>query len=62
MRIRRSNLLVLLVAFASAFALSAPRRASAAVITVKEADNGREATLARGDRLEISLLAISGTG
>ena len=32
------------------------------MITVKEADNGREATLARGDRLEISLPATSGTG
>jgi len=55
-------LLLLLVASATAFALSAPRRASAGMMAVTESDNGREFTLARGDRLEISLPATSGTG
>ncbi len=32
------------------------------MIAVTESDNGREFTLARGDRLEISLPATSGTG
>jgi predicted secreted protein len=62
MNIRRSHLLLLLVASATAFALSAPRRASAGTMAVTESDNGREFTLARGDRLEISLPATSGTG
>ena len=53
---------MLLVASATAFALSAPRRASAGMMAVTESDNGREFTLARGDRLEISLPATSGTG
>ena len=62
MRIGRSHLLLLLVASTAAFALSAPKRASAGMIAVTESDNGREFTLARGDRLEISLPATSGTG
>jgi len=62
MSIRRSHLLLILAASAAAFAFSAPRRASASVIAVTESDNGREFTLARGDRLEISLPATSGTG
>jgi len=62
MNFRRSHLLLLLVASATAFALSAPRRASAGMMAVTESDNGREFTLARGDRLEISLPATSGTG
>lgn len=62
MSIGRSHLLLLLVASATAFALTAPRRASAGMIAVTESDNGREFTLARGDRLEISLPATSGTG
>ncbi len=32
------------------------------MIAVTESDNGREFTLSRGDRLEISLPATSGTG
>ena len=62
MSIRRSHLLLILVASAAAFALSAPRCASASVIAATESDNGREFTLARGDRLEISLPATPGTG
>jgi predicted secreted protein len=62
MNFRRSHLLLLLVASATAFALSAPGRASAGMMAVTESDNGREFTLARGDRLEISLPATSGTG
>jgi len=62
MRIGRSHLLLLLVASTAAFALSAPKRASAGMIAVTESDNGREFTLARGDWLEISLPATSGTG
>jgi predicted secreted protein len=62
MRIGRSHLLLLLVASTAAFALSVPKRASAGMIAVTESANGREFTLARGDRLEISLPATSGTG
>jgi inhibitor of cysteine peptidase len=57
-KIRRSHLLLLLVAFA----LSLPNRAIAGMSTVTEADNGRELTLSRGDTLEVSLPATSGTG
>jgi inhibitor of cysteine peptidase len=57
-KIRRSHLLLLLVAFA----LSLPNRAFAGMSTVTEADNGRELTLSRGDTLEVSLPATSGTG
>ena len=60
MKICRSHLLLLLVA--AAFALSLPSRASAGMVTVTEADNGRELTLSRGDTLEVSLPATSGTG
>jgi len=45
-----------------AFALSAPCLAIAGISTVTEADNGRELTLSRGDTLEVSLPATSGTG
>jgi hypothetical protein len=55
-------LLLLLVASAIASALSAPRRAIAGMVAVSEADNGRELTLSRGDMLEVSLPATSGTG
>ena len=56
MRIRRSHLLLFLVAilFAS--------RADASVVFISPDDNGREFTLDRGDALEISLPATSGTG
>ena len=47
---------------ATAFALSAPSRAIAGVSTITEADNGREFTLSRGDAIEVSLPATSGTG
>ena len=43
-------------------ALSASSRAFAGMVTVSEADNGRELTLSRGDTLEVSLPATSGTG
>jgi len=62
MNIRRSHLLLLLVACATAFALWLPMRASASVIAATESDNGREFTLSRGDTLEVSLPATSGTG
>ena len=42
--------------------MAAPRRADAGMIAVTEADNGREFTLSRGDVLEVSLPATSGTG
>ena len=61
MKIRRPRLLLLLVACASALALM-PHRAIAGMSTVTEADNGRELTLSRGDTLEVSLPATSGTG
>ena len=43
-------------------ALSTSNRAFAGMSTVTEADNGRELTLSRGDTLEVSLPATSGTG
>ena len=56
MRIRRSQLLLLLVALLLA------SRANASVVFISQEDNGREFTLDRGDALEISLPATSGTG
>jgi predicted secreted protein len=56
MRIRRSHLLLLLVALLLA------SRADASVVFISQDDNGREFTLDRGDALEISLPATSGTG
>jgi inhibitor of cysteine peptidase len=56
---RRSHLVLLLIA---GFALSMASRAGASVIFISREDNGREFTLDRGDALEISLPAISGTG
>ena len=58
MTIRRSYWLLLLIAFA----LSVPRLARASVVFISLDDNGREFTLDRGDALEISLPATSGTG
>ena len=58
MTIRRSYWLLLLIAFA----LSVPERAGASVVFISQDDNGREFTLDRGDALEISLPATSGTG
>jgi predicted secreted protein len=58
MIIRRSHLVLLLVAIA----FSMPRQASASVVFISQDDNGREFTLDRGDALEISLPATSGTG
>jgi inhibitor of cysteine peptidase len=60
MNIGRSYLLLLLIA--CAIALSMPSRVSASVVFVSQDDNGREFTLDRGDALEISLPATSGTG
>ena len=58
MTIRRSYWLLLLLALT----FSAPMRASASVVFISQDDNGREFTLDRGDALEISLPATSGTG
>jgi predicted secreted protein len=60
MNIGRSYLLLLLIA--CAIALSMPSRASASIVFVSQDDNGGEFTLERGDALEISLPATSGTG
>ena len=56
MRIRRIHLLLFLVALLLA------SRADASVVFISLDDNGREFTLDRGDALEISLPATSGTG
>jgi predicted secreted protein len=56
MRIRRTHLLLFLVAVLLA------SRASASVVFISQDDNGREFALDRGDALEISLPATSGTG
>jgi predicted secreted protein len=56
MRIRRSPLLLFLIAILLA------SRADASVIFVSQEDNGRDFALDRGDALEISLPATSGTG
>lgn len=56
MRIRRIHLLLFVVALLLA------SRAAASVIFISLDDNGREFTLDRGDALEISLPATSGTG
>ncbi|MFZ2059491.1 MAG: protease inhibitor I42 family protein [Candidatus Binatus sp.] len=56
MRACRWQVLALLVA------LLVASRASASVVFVSQEDNGREFALDRGDALEISLPATSGTG
>ncbi len=56
MRIRRLQLLLLLAALLLA------SQVSASVIFISPDDNGREFALDRGDALEISLPATSGTG
>ena len=56
MRIRGSQLLLFLIAMLLA------SRAGASVVFISLDDNGREFTLDRGDALEISLSATSGTG
>ena len=56
MKIRRSHLLLFLIASLLA------SRASASVVFISQTDNGREFALDRGDALEISLPATSGTG
>jgi len=58
MTFRRSYWLLLLLALT----LSVPRRAGASVVFISQGDNGREFALDRGDALEISLPATSGTG
>jgi predicted secreted protein len=55
----RSIVFISVIAIAGVFVFAA---ALAGVSTVTEADNGREFTLSRGDTLEISLPATSGTG
>jgi predicted secreted protein len=55
-RIRRTHLLLFLIALLLA------SRASASVVFISQDDNGREFALDRGDALEISLPATSGTG
>src|SRR5271165_3330458 len=62
MRIRQTHLTLILGAVLSLLALLAARRASASVIFISQDENGREFTLDRGDALEISLPATSGTG
>src|SRR5271156_3878233 len=57
MRIRSSFLLLIVV-----FALSMPARVSASAIFISADDNGHEFTFIRGDAVEISLPATSGTG
>jgi len=56
MRIRGSHLLLFVIAMLLA------SRAGASVVFISQEDNGREFTLDRGDALEISLPATSGTG
>jgi predicted secreted protein len=51
-----------LVLLLVAIAFSMPRIASASVVFISLDDNGREFALDRGDALEISLPATSGTG
>ena len=58
-KIRRLSLLLL---FVPVIALTLPRPVSASVIFISQDENGREFTLDRGDALEISLPATSGTG
>jgi inhibitor of cysteine peptidase len=58
-KIRRLSLMLLL---APIIALAAPRLVRASVIFISQDENGREFTLDRGDALEISLPATSGTG
>ncbi len=43
-------------------ALMPSSNAHAGMISITEADNGREFTLSRGDTIEVSLPATSGTG
>jgi predicted secreted protein len=57
MRIRLRFLLLIV-----AFALSMPARVSASAIFISADDNGHEFTFVRGDAVEISLPATSGTG
>src|ERR1700676_89212 len=56
MRIRRMHLVLFAVALLIA------SQASASVVFISQDDNGREFTLDRGDALEVSLPATSGTG
>ena len=56
MRIRGSQLILFLIAMLLA------SQAGASVVFISQEDNGREFTLDRGDALEISLPATSGTG
>ena len=61
MNIRRARMMLVLFA-AVVVTLSIPELSSASVIFISQDDNGREFTLDRGDALEISLPATSGTG
>ena len=59
MTIRSTNLMLLLIACAIVLSTI---RADASVVFVSLDDNGQEFTLERGDALEVSLPATSGTG
>jgi inhibitor of cysteine peptidase len=60
MNARHQSILVISVIFIAGGFVLAP--ALAGMSSVTEADNGRELTLSRGDTLEVSLPATSGTG
>jgi predicted secreted protein len=51
-----------MVVVATAFTLSMPTRVCASMVFISQDENGREFMLDRGDALEISLPATSGTG
>lgn len=53
---------MLLAACTTVLAIMPSNRSFAGVTSVTQADDGREFTLARGDTLEVSLPATSGTG
>jgi inhibitor of cysteine peptidase len=59
---RRTSLPLLLIVVATALALSIPTQVRASMVFISQDENGREFTLDRGDALEISLPATSGTG
>ena len=62
LKVGPSQASLFLFAFAIALVFTAPKPADAGVIAVTEADNGREFTFSRGDVIEVSLPATSGTG
>jgi predicted secreted protein len=62
MTTRQRSLPWLLLVVTAALALSMPTRVCASMVFISQDENGREFTLDRGDALEISLPATSGTG